>query len=163
LLALAFEALTVGVSASPVEASRAALAVSDLAHAAGSLALVGGQVDDVAAEALGVELDAAAIESIHTRKSAALIAAAVVTGARLAGAEEPLLERLHLFGMEVGIAFQITDDCLDRDGLAPVLGEDAARTRAEELLLHALAHIEDLGERAEPLRDLARFAVRREV
>ena len=162
LLALAFEALTAGVSASPIEASRAALAVSDLAQAAGSVALVGGQVDDVAAEARGVELDAAAIESIHARKSAALIAAAVVTGARLAGAEETLLERLHRFAMQAGIAFQITDDCLDRDGLAPVLGEDGARTRAEALLEQALAHIEDLGERAEPLRELARFAVRRD-
>jgi geranylgeranyl diphosphate synthase type II len=162
LLALAFEALTAGVSASPIEASRAALAVSDLAQAAGSVALVGGQVDDVAAEARGVELDTAAIESIHARKSAALIAAAVVTGARLAGAEEPLLERLHHFAMQAGIAFQITDDCLDRDGLAPVLGEDAARARAEALLEQALVHIEDLGERAEPLRELARFAVRRD-
>jgi geranylgeranyl pyrophosphate synthase len=43
-----------------------------------------------------------------------------------------------------------------------VLGEVAARRRAEELLNEALAQVEGWGERAEPLRELARFAVRRE-
>jgi geranylgeranyl pyrophosphate synthase len=66
----------------------------------------------------------------------------------------------------VGVAFQIADDLLDQDkgepcSLVRVLGPQQARARAEELLDGALALIEDLGERAEPLRELARFAVRR--
>jgi geranylgeranyl pyrophosphate synthase len=66
----------------------------------------------------------------------------------------------------VGIAFQIADDLLDQDdddscSLVRALGSDAARSRAEALLERALERIADLGERAEPLRALARFAVRR--
>jgi len=101
------------------------------------------------------------------RKSAALIAASVVGGARVAGADAARLARLRRFGEDVGVAFQIADDVLDKDedgacSLVRVLGEEGARARAEALLHQALAQLDDLGEKAEPLRELARFAVRRD-
>jgi geranylgeranyl pyrophosphate synthase len=81
---------------------------------------------------------------------------------------------LRRFGIAVGVGFQIADDLLDegQDGaserggeagcsLVPLVGVKGARERAEALLGSALGSIEDLGERAEPLRELARFAVRR--
>ncbi len=160
LQALAFEAVT---AAAPVAPERALLAARDLARAAGSRGIVGGQADDIAAETSSRQLAPAELESIHERKSAALIAAAITTGARLAGADEQLLARLQKFGRDVGVAFQIADDRLDGDGLAATLGNDMAARRAETLLAGALASIDDLGERAEPLRELARFAVRRSV
>ena len=69
-------------------------------------------------------------------------------------------------GEAAGVAFQITDDLLDADeedgcSLVPVLGLDGARRRAEELLAEALEALDGLGERAEPLRELVRYAVRR--
>jgi geranylgeranyl diphosphate synthase type II len=79
------------------------------------------------------------------------------------GAGEELVDRLKKLGRDVGVAFQITDDRLDGDGLAAVLGADVAAERAEALLAGALDAIDDLGERAEPLRELARFAVRRNL
>jgi geranylgeranyl diphosphate synthase type II len=158
LQALAFEA---ALGACPDDPSRGLLAVRDLTRAAGSRGLVGGQVDDIGAESAERPLSPEALESIHARKSAALIAAAVTTGARVAGASDELLARLESFGRDVGVAFQITDDRLDGDGLAAVIGGDAAGERAEALLADALSLLEDLGERAEPLRELARFAVRR--
>ncbi len=106
------------------------------------------------------------MESVHERKSAALIAAAVVGGARLGGADSATLARLRRFGRSVGVGFQIADDLLD-DGeddacsLLRMMGPEAARARAEALLAEALRELEDLGERAEPLRELACFAVRR--
>jgi geranylgeranyl pyrophosphate synthase len=105
---------------------------------------------------------------VHRRKSAALIAASVGLGARLGGADGALQERLRSFGREVGLAFQIADDLLDADedgacSLVRALGGPAARARAEGLLEGALARIADLGARAEPLRQLARFAVRRDA
>ena len=163
LLARAF-----GVLADPsvgVEPQRQLAALRELSRAADSRNLVGGQSDDLA---LGAgEVDAAAIESIHLRKSAALIAASVLAGAGLGGADSPLLERLRCFAEAVGVAFQIADDLLDQESGEPcslvrVLGPQGARARAEELLEDALSLIEDLGERGEPLRELARFAVRRD-
>lgn len=167
LLALAFEALA-RAEAAPAE--RVAAGIAELARAAGSLELVGGQVDDLAFEAGhgdGAEEEAARVESVHLRKSAALIAASIAGGARFGGAEASQLAALWHFGLEVGVAFQIADDVLDQDDGEPcstvrVIGLDAARDRAEALLAQALARVEALGERAEPLRELARFAVRRD-
>ena len=162
LLTAAFEVLaTLPPRQSAVQALAA---IRDLATAAGSLGLVAGQVDDLAFDPEGSPL---AIESVHERKSAALIAGAVVSGARLAGADAGLLAQLARFGREVGVAFQIADDLLDVAddepcSLARSIGIDAARERAETLLELALSRVESLGERAEPLRELARLAVRRD-
>ncbi|CAG1007530.1 geranylgeranyl diphosphate synthase, type II [Myxococcaceae bacterium] len=165
LQALAFEVLAQrGARAGPTE--RVLGAMRDLAVAAGAGALVGGQVDDLAFPAEGS--DPAAVESVHLRKSAALIAASVVGGARLGGADAATVARMRSFGENVGLAFQIADDVLDRDedgacSLVRLLGVDGARRRAETLLADALGELDELGERAEPLRELARFAVRREI
>ena len=145
-----------------------ALAFEELAAAAGSRRLVGGQAMDLAfaAGAEGAAADAARVEAVHLRKSAALLAAAVVGGALLGGAAPEALPRLRKFGEEVGVAFQIADDLLDADegdacSLVRALGAEGARARAEELLAAALGRVEDLGERAERLRALARASVRR--
>jgi geranylgeranyl diphosphate synthase type II len=164
LQALAFEVLARGGRDHP--AQEALEVVSDLAAVAGSRHLVGGQVDDLAFAADAVEDPAGRVESVHRRKSAALIAASIVNGARFGGAGPERLACLQKFGEEVGTAFQIADDLLDRDGhepcsLVPVLGVAGAEARAEALLESALARIRDLDDRAGPLRDLAVAAVRR--
>jgi geranylgeranyl diphosphate synthase type II len=181
LLASAFEHLAwaaVDTPASAVESEangqsgaggahqfRVAAALRDLAAAAGSRALVGGQADDLVFPRDGA--GAVAIESVHARKTAALFVAAVTGGARLAGADGAAIERLRRFATCVGVAFQIADDWLDRDGdeacsLVRVLGADAARARADQLLAEALDAVEGFGTPAEPLRELARFAVGRD-
>ncbi|MDD9827002.1 MAG: polyprenyl synthetase family protein, partial [Deltaproteobacteria bacterium] len=166
-------------------------ALHDLATAAGPRNLVGGQCDDLAfagiigdapAVAFGAAAssapagepgaaaaEAAAVESVHLRKSAALIAAALTAGARLGGAGPELVARLRGFGEQVGVAFQIVDDLLDHAqenpepcSLARVLGAPAARKRAESLLEAALKRIADLGPEADALRALARYALQRE-
>jgi geranylgeranyl diphosphate synthase type II len=162
LLAAAFESLATG--AGDASAEQRLAATGELARAAGSLQLVGGQVDDIDFDLSNV--DAAAVESIHGRKSAALIAASIVGGAQLAGADADTLERLRRCGFAVGVAFQITDDVLDAGedeacSLVRVLGVEPSKRRADELLASALRELEDLGDRAEPLRQLVHFAVRR--
>ena len=164
LLAAAFEALAQpgnGVTASELQA-----ACQEIARAAGSLALVGGQADDLVFDSS--ETDATRVESVHARKSAALIAASIVGGAQLGGADSQTIERMRRCGQAAGIAFQIADDLLDEGeddpcSLVRALGVDAARNRSEELLGTALGELEELGERAEPLRELVRFSVRRSV
>jgi geranylgeranyl diphosphate synthase type II len=164
LLALAFEVLADAERACGAEAalwcSRA------LAAAAGSRQLVGGQVDDLAFEPGGART-AERVESVHRRKSAALLAASVTCGARLGGADDALLAKLAAFGEEVGVAFQIADDLLDAEraeacSSVAVLGRAAARERAEQLLADALRRLEVLGEKGAALRMLAELAVRRE-
>jgi geranylgeranyl pyrophosphate synthase len=160
LLAAAFEVLA---SAEAPPARRLA-ALVELAHASGSRQLVGGQADDLAA---ATPRTREAVESVHQRKTAALITAAVVGGGLLGGGDERALGRLRRFGRAVGLGFQIADDLLDRDedagcSLVAVLGVDAARARADELLASGLDELDAFGQRAEPLRELGRFAVRRD-
>ena len=162
LLALAFEVALLA-PAEGVGAEARAAATAALACAAGSLELVGGQVDDIAFDA--ATADAGSVESIHERKTAALIAASIVGGALLGGADPSQTEALRRFGLGVGVAFQIADDLLDAGedacSLVGLLGADAARERGEALLAGALAELERFGERGEPLRALALFALRR--
>ena len=162
----ALQSLAFQVLLSEAEPVAGAVAARELAGAVGAAGLVGGQADDLAPDpgAAGVEH----VLSIHARKTAALMRAAVVGGARLAGAQDERLALLADVGERVGVAFQIADDCLDaedEDGcsLVALEGVEPARARAEALLDDVLASLEGAGESAEPLRALARFAVRREV
>jgi len=165
LLASAFECLARAEGYPPEQVVGA---LGELAHAAGSLQLVGGQADDLAiADKLPALPDLAEIEAIHLRKTAALMTAAIVGGARLGDAKPDVLERLRRFGHRLGVAFQIADDLLDRDSQEPcsslrVLGEDGARRRATRLIEAALAELEPLGNASEPLRELARFSIGRD-
>jgi geranylgeranyl diphosphate synthase, type II len=175
LQAQAFELLARAGAGISDEARLAA--VAELAHAAGSRALVGGQAEDLAfaggdggivqiergIERVGVEQ----IERIHERKTAALFAAACAGGARFGGANAEITARLRRFGVAVGAAFQAADDVLDAGKdeactLVRPLGVEGTRARAAERLAEGLRELESFGERAEPLRDLARFAVARE-
>lgn len=163
LQALAFEAIA---RASGTHGAAAVTgAIADLARAVGAEGLVGGQVDDLAFDSQNLSNEA--IESVHERKSAALIAVSVVGGARLGGASQEVLEELGHFGREIGVAFQIADDLLDEgegDACSSLtsLGHEGARARAEALLEGALKRIDGLGPCAEGLRALARFLVRRD-
>jgi geranylgeranyl diphosphate synthase type II len=148
----------------------AIFALARLARAAGAAGLVGGQVDDLDFESGAFsgdgEASRARLASIHARKTAALFQAAIVGGAALAGANPEARAALDDFGREVGMAFQIADDVLDADSgesasILRVEGVEDARHHAEALLERALERLEAWGERAEPLRELARFAVRR--
>ena len=162
LLTAAFECL--GREDGGSDAAARLAATRDLAVAAGSLGLVGGQEDDLRFDR--ADVDTERIESVHRRKSAALIAASIACGARLGGADAATLEGLTRCGLAVGVAFQIADDVLDADdddpcSLVRAIGVDASRVRAETLLAEAEAELADLGDRAGSLRGLVRYAVRR--
>ena len=173
LLTEAFAVLTEGASAA--DALLRIEVVRLLSLSAGAEGLVGGQVDDLAFEAgeqggRGRDAEgtgAAFLASIHARKTAALFRASIEGGATLAGANPGQRAALERFSRDVGIGFQIADDVLDADSgeAASILrlqGIDDAKNGAEALLDRALGEIEGWGEAAEPLRALARFAIRRE-
>ena len=165
LLASAFECLSRAEGFAPEQLIGA---IGELARAAGSLQLVGGQADDLAIAAkLPALPDLEEIEAIHLRKTAALMTAAVVGGARLGDAKPDAIERLRRFGHRLGVAFQIADDLLDRDSGEPcsslrVLGEEGARRRAAGLIDEALVELQPFGSAGEPLCELARFSIGRD-
>src|ERR1700724_2248902 len=120
LLTLAFEALA-GAPAPPAE--RVAL-IHEIASAAGTRdGMVGGQVADLEAE--GKEVTPEMLEYIHRSKTAALIRAAIVSGAIAGGASQDDQDRLRTFGGLIGWAFQVTDDILDVEESSAALGKTA--------------------------------------
>ena len=89
--------------------------VERLATAAGATGMVGGQLDDMLGERGGIN-DVAELESIHRRKTGALLVFAVEAGGLLASVSSTDLEHLKQYGRHLGIAFQIQDDILDVTG-----------------------------------------------
>ncbi len=115
----------------------------ELADAAGSRRLVGGQMEDLLAEK---KTDATPdeLEFIHLNKTAAMIEAAFVMGG-LVGGERPgrTLDTLRAAGRSLGLAFQIIDDILDATAdtatLGKTAGKDAKADKTTFVKLHGIA------------------------
>jgi len=113
-------------------ADRPALAhalIRELADAAGSRRLIGGQMEDLLAERKA-DATAAELEFIHLNKTAAMIEAALVLGGQIGGANEDGIASLRLAGRHLGLAFQIVDDLLDATADTATLGKTAGKDAA---------------------------------
>jgi len=101
--------------------------------AIGTQGMIGGQAADLDAEEESAP-SAELVSRIHENKTGRLIRASLLTGAILAGADEPSLSRVDLYGGKIGLAFQIKDDLLDVESDAATLGKashkDAAAGKA---------------------------------
>jgi geranylgeranyl pyrophosphate synthase len=104
----------------------AAALVRELAAAAGSARLVGGQMQDLLAEKKS-DATADELEFIHLNKTAAMLEASLVMGGLVGGADEPALVRLRRAGRHLGLAFQIIDDVLDATADSATLGKTAGK------------------------------------
>ena len=152
----------------------------EVAEAAGTGGMVGGQVADLEAE--GRQVTPEALDYIHLHKTAALIRASIRSGAALCGATPAQLQALAVAGTSLGLAFQIVDDILDVTGTTEQLGKTAgkdqvqqkatypaihglaaSRARAEALMAEALGALQPFGPPAEPLRALGRFILDRKA
>lgn len=151
--------------------------ISALAKAAGPSGMVGGQMLDIEAETLGYN-SVAQISKMQRMKTGALFDFACVSGPLLVGAdEEPLLRYSHA----IGLAFQIADDVLDVEASPETLGKatqkdkgkgkatfvdllglSGAKAKARELVTEAIAAVAPYGEKADVLREAARFMVNRQ-
>jgi geranylgeranyl pyrophosphate synthase len=113
----------------------------ELAGAAGSTRLVGGQMADLLAEK-NPRVTAADLEFIHLHKTAAMIEAALAMGGLVGGADAGGLDTLHRAGRHLGLAFQIVDDILDATSDARTLGKtpgkDAKAGKATFVSLHGI-------------------------
>ncbi|HLO08279.1 MAG TPA: farnesyl diphosphate synthase [Terriglobales bacterium] len=153
--------------------------IEEIAHGTGTIeGMIGGQVVDLEAE--HSQPDLATLEYIHRSKTAALISASVVSGGLYAGADDEAVGALRGFGQSIGLAFQIVDDVLDVTQTSEQLGKTAGKDTAAEkatypalfgvdeslrkagvLVNSALVSLDGFGERAEALKELARFLVER--
>jgi geranylgeranyl diphosphate synthase type II len=153
--------------------------VEEIARGTGTVdGMIGGQVVDLEAE--HSKPDASVLEYIHRAKTAALITASLVSGGMYAGAKDSEVTKLRTFGQSIGLAFQIVDDVLDVTQTSEQLGKTAGKDTASEkatypalfgideslhkadaLVNQAFAELDSFGERAETLKELARYLVER--
>ncbi len=103
--------------------------MQDLAHAAGTEGMCGGQALDLAAG--GQALAPAQLERMHRMKTGALLRASVVMGARAGRLEGAALACLERYASAVGLAFQIVDDILDVEASSEELGKTAGKDEAQ--------------------------------
>ena len=179
LLTLAFDVVS-GADVHPDAGVRVALC-RELARAAGIGGMVGGQMLDLESEGRFGQSGAVDVARLQSMKTGALLRFACRAGAILAEAPRAALECLDAYGRALGEAFQIADDLLDIEGDAAKLGkstgQDAAagkvtfvsllgvagaRARLAELIARADAALAPFGERADPLRETARFIAERD-
>ncbi|MBQ4424379.1 MAG: polyprenyl synthetase family protein [Lachnospiraceae bacterium] len=143
LLTYAFETAAAAFSMTAYP-ERAADAIALLARKAGPEGMCGGQAADVALT--GQPLSENQLDFIYRLKTAALIEAAVMIGARLAGADMVEMAAAERFGRCLGVAFQIRDDILDiiaeEEELGKPVGSDTRNQKTTYVNLYGLEKAE---------------------
>ena len=148
-----------------------------LAKASGAAGMVYGQTLDIAAESAASPLSLDEITTLQAGKTGALIQWSACAGARMARADVSALES---YSVALGLAFQIADDILDVEGdesetgkrlnkdaeagkatFVSLLGLDEAKHRAAELVQQAEIALSVYGDKAEVLKEAARFVISR--
>ena len=153
--------------------------IGEISRCAGSRGMIGGQMVDMESEGKP-EIDFATVQYIHTHKTGALIKASVRSGAIIGGADQHQEAALVRYGEAIGLAFQIADDILDIEGTTEEIGKDAgsdlergkatypavigiteSKRRAAELVDVAMDALSIFDEKADPLREIAKYIVQR--
>ncbi len=178
LLTEAFILMTNGLAMDSIPPRSLLRAANEMARAMGSGGVIGGQVVDVESE--GKKIGPDTLEYIHIYKTGFFFKACIRCGAILSQASQGQLSALSRFGAHIGLAFQIIDDILDITGDQELLGKDVgsdvsrnkatypalfgleeSRKKAEALVEEGIAALSGFDERADPLREIARFFVKR--
>lgn len=152
--------------------------VGELAKAAGADGMVGGQMLDLLAAQMPLEMPE--ITRMQRMKTGALIAFSCEAGALLGKAGDSSRHALRAYAHDLGLAFQIVDDLLDVEGnddevgkrtrkdqgagkatFVSLLGVERARAQSDMLAQQAVQHLDIFNDAAEPLRALAAFVVNR--
>lgn len=178
LLASAFDVMANTHASADEERLLLLKTIQEIARAAGSTGMVGGQVLDIESE--GKDVAFPVLEYIHIHKTGELILASIRAGAIMKNAGDKELEAMTRYGEAIGLAFQIADDILDVEGnkedtgknvggdakkekvtYPSILGIEESKKRARELTDIALASVEGFGKKAEPLKEIAKYIVAR--
>ena len=152
--------------------------INELSKAAGAYGMVGGQMMDLEAE--NKRLSIGVITRIQRLKTGALIAYSCNSGAIMGRAERKEKFALQGYAHDIGLAYQIRDDLLDvtsttkqlgkkakkdkkagKKNFVSILGKERAEKQLEFLANQAIKHLEVFDQKADLLRDIARFIVER--
>ena len=177
LLTRAFALIAAGAGRT-AEPALVARVVAEVAEAAGTGGMVGGQVVDIESE--GKEVSPETLDYIHLHKTAALIRVSLRAGALLGGGGDAAVEAVSQAGRALGLAFQIVDDILDVEGTLAELGKaagsderkkkatypachglGASKQKARMLIDETKRRLSPLGPPAAPLLALADFVIER--
>ncbi len=175
LLTAGFELMAANAEVEGISEKDTLQVIREVAYAAGSRGMIGGQVLDLDGTA---NLAADALTELHRLKTGELFKAALRAGAILGRMKDQGLEALTQYAYHFGLAFQITDDILDVSGdealIGKPVGSDARNTRTTYTSLYGLSGakekaqhsidscLESLGEfgpEADFLRNLACFTL----
>lgn len=176
LLNCAYETMLKNADVSP---NMTLAAMTDIATAAGTEGMIGGQVIDIESE--GKAIDAVTLMTMHLHKTAALIMTAARVGALLGGGSREDLTSMEEFARYLGIAFQIKDDILDITGDEETLGKktgvdgilqkstfvsiygmEQSKNLLNDYTQKAIEVLSRYGEKAEFLIELSKFLLSRE-
>ncbi|AFC87537.1 geranylgeranyl pyrophosphate synthase [Frateuria aurantia DSM 6220] len=153
LQTLAFNLLTDPANA--LDARQQVAMIASLAHASGPLGMVGGQAVDMESE--GASLSLEQLESLHARKTGALIRVSCELAAIAGAASTPVAQALARYGSCLGLAFQIQDDVLDQTADTATLGKTAGKDQAQQKsTFPSLLGLDTARQRASDLFDQAR-------
>lgn len=179
LLNYAFETAGKAFDMEPEQSYLIGKAMQILGKKAGIYGMIGGQVVDV--ESAGAQIDHQVIRFIYELKTCALIEAAMMIGAVLAGASDEEVAELENIARKVGMAFQIQDDILDITSTNEVLGKpvhsdeknekttyvtlagyEKAKEEVERLSIEAILELENLHKQNSYLLCLVEKLIHRE-
>lgn len=146
--------------------------------ASGTTGMVGGQFIDLESEDKTITLQE--LETIHRKKTGALIKAAILAGAIAGNTDQDTYDKLSTYADNIGLAFQIKDDILDVTGTKEELGKmpgsdllqdkstyisllgmDSSVEKLNGLTTNAIELLTSFGKKAEPLIDLANYIQKR--
>ncbi|MCQ2450747.1 MAG: polyprenyl synthetase family protein [Clostridia bacterium] len=176
--ALLTESFGVAARTIGIDEARVKDALTYLSNNAGINGMIGGQVIDTCFEG---ETDIDLITKTYSLKTGALIKAAAVCGSILAGADEEMQKKAEEYALCVGLAFQIIDDILDRQGseeklgkpvgsdlknqkvtMVDLLGVDGAKAKAKELTDRALNILDELTNENDTLKEITNYLLDRD-
>lgn len=178
LLNLGFEVMIANSLKHPGNMPAHIRAMQEVAKGAGAHGMVTGQCGDLENE--GQILTERELYFVHEKKTGALIEAALLSGLMLCNPDEKQIESLRIYGKNIGLTFQITDDVLDITGnqkdMGKTIGKDKAANKftfptmygvekslkiATEKTIEATQALGIFGPKADPLRDLAMQILKR--
>ncbi|HHV16092.1 MAG TPA: polyprenyl synthetase family protein [Gelria sp.] len=179
LLTGAFAVMTGSAGMPGVKLDNLIRVIKEIADAAGSQGMIGGQVIDLESEGQNIDYDT--LKTLHSLKTGKLFQTALRCGGILNDINQQGLQAIDKYSSNFGLAFQITDDILDVTGSEELTGKPAgsdaknakttypglfglekSRQLAVDCVQACIDSLQNFGSEADFLRQLAYYILQRQ-